>query len=717
MNPDGSSDSKPPFWRRPRRLRRQLAGLQATTVLVAMLLVGGLNLVAAGRLLDRGSAEQLVQVAESRSASIELGIRGLLADVSATAADLAVVEALSKLDEAYGELDSVELAINEREALDRFYEDSVITPIEEAGLASLTMSDVAPQTAAGRYLQYHYLIKPLADQVEGSSVVDPGDGSDFSEIHSNAHPFLSNLLGPTVGDVLLISAESAQVVYSVNKSIDFGTSLRDGPQRNTALATAVLETLPSVRPGEAVLADYEIYIPSAGTPTLFVTAAVQDETEVIGALVFRVPIEALDAITTAGQRWDEVGLGKGESYVVGSDAVLRSASRRWIEDPEGYLGALNDDSLRNFIEVFDSPVGLQPVDTKPVRVVLDGGRFEGNANNYLGEPTLTFARELEIGGLRWVVVAERPRNDVRGPLLGYALRLAILVAVLLPASAICGFVLADRLARSIPLVVSMAEGIADGERGLSPPPLGKNEFGDLARRLAQMSTELGERESALEREFESRRELLLAVLPPRLVGEHDDPEHPGDTAGGRTVIAVAVEIDSERTDDQDAGATLSRFAAEADRVVGSFDVERVRAAAEQSLFVAGLESANDGAAAALEFATSLGLLARQVSIAGDSPIWLRIGIATGPVATGVLGAGTLTFNAWGEPVRRAHALAALSQSAEILVDESTILALPDGDWGLAPTKDLIALDGERMPVAELVLPDEGSEPNMDSAPS
>lgn len=119
MNPDGSSDSKPPFWRRPRRLRRQLAGLQATTVLVAMLLVGGLNLVAAGRLLDRGSAEQLVQVAESRSSSIELGIRGLLADVSTTAADLAVVEALSQLDEAYAALDSVELAINEREAQQR----------------------------------------------------------------------------------------------------------------------------------------------------------------------------------------------------------------------------------------------------------------------------------------------------------------------------------------------------------------------------------------------------------------------------------------------------------------------------------------------------------------------------------------------------------------------------------------------------------------------
>ena len=59
-------------------------------------------------------------------------------------------------------------------------------------------------------------------------------------------------------------------------------------------------------------------------------------------------------------------------YVVGADRLLRSQSRLWIEDPDEFLDEIDDDSLRGLVQAFNSPVGLQPVDTEPVRAAFEG---------------------------------------------------------------------------------------------------------------------------------------------------------------------------------------------------------------------------------------------------------------------------------------------------------------------------------------------------------
>ena len=52
-----------PFWRRPRRLNRQIAGTLVATALVAVALFGALNYIAADRLLRAGGFEQLSGIA------------------------------------------------------------------------------------------------------------------------------------------------------------------------------------------------------------------------------------------------------------------------------------------------------------------------------------------------------------------------------------------------------------------------------------------------------------------------------------------------------------------------------------------------------------------------------------------------------------------------------------------------------------------------------
>ena len=57
--PAPTPDRRVPFWRRPRRISRQIAGTLVATALVAVALFGALNYVAADRLLRAGGFEQL----------------------------------------------------------------------------------------------------------------------------------------------------------------------------------------------------------------------------------------------------------------------------------------------------------------------------------------------------------------------------------------------------------------------------------------------------------------------------------------------------------------------------------------------------------------------------------------------------------------------------------------------------------------------------------
>jgi len=74
------------------------------------------------------------------------------------------------------------------------------------------------------------------------------------------------------------------------------------------------------------------------------------------------------------------------------------------------------------------------------------------------------------------------------------------------------------------------------------------------------------------------------------------------------------------------------------------------------------------------------------------------------VTTGVLKQGSLTFGAWGEPVRRALALAAVSGRALVLIDDSTAAGITNQGWSLSPADDVASLDVSPMTLHALALP-------------
>ena len=693
--PAPTPDRRVPFWRRPRRISRQIAGTLVATALVAVALFGALNYVAADRLLRAGGFEQLAGVAASRARTIELGTGRLLASTSSIANDVSLARAVTDFTAGLEALEEVPLTAGQRDELERWYTENLVDPLNETGLLPepITLDGVLPRTTAGQLLQYHLVLddtEPLPDDTAYAEALAEHD----SNLRAIAESF-------GYIDLLLVSSDN-RIVYSTDTRIDLGTSLVDGPYSDSVLSSMVIDELPRARAGGSLLTDFALYLPNRADPTLFAGARVRDGSRIAGSIVAEIPNESLDLITTANGEWDEVGLDDGESYVVSSDLVLQSQSRPWIEDPEGYLDDVGDEEMRNAITTLGSPVGVQIVDTEAVRAARRGDEFEGRTDNYLGRSVYSASTNIDVPGVGWVVVTEVPIRDARAPLTEYLLDLAIVVLIITPIAAIVGLLLARRLSRPIGPAVAAATAVAGGERDLDLPELGNDEFGDLGRRLSRMADTLKLQEQELEAEFEHKRQLMLAVLPPHLVDDAGSVTGRGERRDVATVVSIGIDSGLAAEGEDDLTAQLSATANVVEDLAKRYEVERIRVAADRYLYICGAGRTDDGSRGATEFARELWLALREAARERGLELTMHIGISTGPVGTGVLERGSLTFGAWGEPVRRALAISALSRADEILLDETTADLL-GSTIEVRPVVDMVDLDQEPMRLSSLVV--------------
>jgi class 3 adenylate cyclase len=673
------------------------------TAALAVATFGTLNFVAARQLLVQGTESQLAAIGATRAASIEAGAERLVAETSVAGSDRSTARALQDFARAFAELATESLAPEQRAELEDFYRDRIVEPLNEAGLGLYEVDALVPSTPAAAWVQYHYTLRPRGE----APPADAGDGTEYSRLNAAftdvARAFSDSAGG---GDVLLID-ESGTVVYSLDKRNDVGTNLVTGPYSEGALAQVVTNSLPRARVGKALLTDFAVS--ASGRPSLFAVTSLSTGTQVVGALAVEIPVASLNRMASAGGEWAAIGLGPGDSYIVGSGSRLQSEPRAWLDDPEAYLERLrsgdeSDQAEAALIELFGSPVGIQVIDTPPVRAALDGAEFRGAAQNYFGDSTFAASASFRPGGQQWAVVTEVPRSVILAPLMQYLRQILLVLGIVLPIVAGLGGWLSRLLVRPIQPTVDAAEAIARGTRAPAIDTARRDEFGDLGRRLSAMADELAASEADLTEEYERTRALLLAVLPPKLVDEGGKIVGTGAAAQQATIVAVTLVPPDEHQDPGLLEEALRRAAELAELVAVETGLERVRVSADRYLFVAGLGSPGAGADVALDFVE--GYRRRLASDGVEIDLGLHVGLSSGPVATGVLDTGSLTFGAWGEPVRRALALASLSQVDGVLIDATTALACTSARKGLKRAHDVVDLDDEQMDLYTLAVSDE-----------
>ena len=267
---ESSAEQRP---QRGRRARTDVAFVMAFVAIVSVLIVGIYNLVTAQDFLNSTVEAQLISVGQSRMERLERGVESIGGVVVTMAHGRGVALALEDLNAAYRALDAPPSAV-ELAALEATYQEG-IAEIVPPGYEVPPVERIFPESERAQYLQYHYLTaNPFEDR---SELDDAGDGSEYSAAHLVHHPTLrsmSQALG--LGDMLLIDAETSTVVYSVDKNSEFGTSLTAGPYRDSALAEAVVEKLQTAAADEAVMVDFEPYVPAGLSPTSFMAAAIRE---------------------------------------------------------------------------------------------------------------------------------------------------------------------------------------------------------------------------------------------------------------------------------------------------------------------------------------------------------------------------------------------------------------------------------------------------------
>jgi signal transduction histidine kinase len=147
----------------------------------------------------------------------------------------------------------------------------------------------------------------------------------------------------------------------------------------------------------------EDFKPDSGNyvPAIFIGAPVKDSSgSVIGAAIAQIDIDAVNSIMFEVNPRN--GLGKtGESYLVGSDLLMRSTSR-----------------------FQDNSVFRTTVDTKGVREALAGITGTSVIKDYRNIPVLSSYSGVDIPGLHWAILAEIDEEEAMIPI--YSIRNNIL---------------------------------------------------------------------------------------------------------------------------------------------------------------------------------------------------------------------------------------------------------------------------------------------------
>jgi len=131
----------------------------------------------------------------------------------------------------------------------------------------------------------------------------------------------------------------------------------------------------------------EAYAPSQGAPAIFLARAMRDSAgDVVGVIAFQLPTTKILKI----MNYDS-GMGEtGETYIVGSDKIMRSDSR------------FSDEST----------VLTQLVDTQTVRLALAGEEGVQYVRDYRDVEVLSSYGSLSVGSTVWAVMAEIDKAEV-----------------------------------------------------------------------------------------------------------------------------------------------------------------------------------------------------------------------------------------------------------------------------------------------------------------
>lgn len=657
---DATGSSRPVRWGLAAKLFTTLLLLGAAAVLVT----GVLGYFRAKDALERAVFDQLTAARQAKTRQVETYFRTIQAELRLLATSKMVVEATREFKLAVDQLDRNGAPPALRQKVGDWYAENFIPEMTRTLGREPPVSDYLPVGGAPYYLQYHYIVKNPNPGGRRKLLDDAGDGSEYTRLHAIYHP-LMRAATTTVGffDFMIADPKTGRLVYTVQKEVDFSTSLQFGPYRRSNAAAAVARCAEAADRSAICLEDFAPYAPSGGAPIAFMGAPVIDQGVVTGVLIAQLSNEEIDDVVTGGRHWRQEGFGDtGEAYLVGPDHMVRSAPRAYYENPRGYFADLksvgaSEDEI-GAIERYGTPVLHQRIDTMATRAALAGVEGTGEIVGYRGVPTLASWGPLAIEDVKWALVAKIDSAEAFAPIAQLRRDLLIVGGLALLIVAATAAWLSRALLGPLRELTAGVKRFTAGDYTASVPVRTKDEIGELCSAFNGMVGELRQQNVVIQNKNRENEQLLLNVLPAPIANRLRGGE--ARIADGFAEVTVAfadivgfTQLSSDMPP-QDVVNLLNGLFTRFDVAAQDLGIEKIKTVGDAYMAVCGLpEQVADHAERMVRMAIRMVHITREHAMENNVSMKLRVGVNSGPVVAGVIGKSKYIYDLWGDTVNLA----------------------------------------------------------------
>jgi len=617
--------------------------------------------------LTKSMYDHLTSIQSARTQQIESYFKEKRDLMKTFSSQSTIVDAMSEFSSGFSLLDTYRVSIdqNQSKQLSQFYRQKFIDELNKNSIEKQSYTTLVPKKEVVKYLQYYYIVNNPSELGHKDLMERAEDKSYYSEVHQKFHHTLRDIVkNQGFHDLFLIDSKSLHIIYSVKKGVDFSTDLNSGPYAQSSLAKVVREVILSQNKGEVKVSDFKDYKAAHNTPEAFFAVPIYNENKFIGVLATQIDINEINNITTGFKKWEHEGLGKsGEVYLVGRDYKMRSDARKIIQDPQGYMRDLNetdlDDNKKILISAIKSTVLNQEVKSEAVKLATEGEEGTVITKNYLGKKVLSAYAPLKIEGLNWSIIAEKEIEEAQEPIKEF--QNALLISATILATLITFYAIWLAYTFLAP-INSMATGVKNiiNKSSNSKINLNRNdEFGELANNIDTMIETINKQEEIISDKAKENDELLLNILPQTIAKRVKDGEK--NIAESIPNVAVLFSVLkgfdhlSQEMDVKESIELLNELVNEFDHQAQKFGIEKITTIGDSYMAASGLITPRlDYARKITEFAKSMFQVVENFNIKYDTNLELSIGIDSGEVMAGIVGAHKFVYDIWGEAVNDAN---------------------------------------------------------------
>lgn len=629
--------------------------------------------------LHRSVLNQLVGATRSKRFQIETYYRIIHSHAETLSDDRMFIDAMREFRAAYFKIDAAPVPAEYLNAVREDYRANFYPRMEKLRIARPHLAEYLPYTPAAIQLQYLYIVKNPNQSGHRSELTNAGDDSDYTKVHQKYHDAFKAIVQKFgYYDLYLIDYATGRIIYDVAKDRDFATSLQSGPYSNSNLARVVKQCLETNNPKDVFTSDFEPYEASEGEPTQYVASPIFDGEERLGVFALQLSTEAIDRVMTGNRGWERDGLGKtGESILIGSDRLLRSDSRLYLEDPERFFArekaaGVPDETLERMRTLKTNILQL-PIDASFVTEALNGkdGTVVENKLPGMGSILVSYM-PVQMEGLHWAIASQMTLNEALQPVQQMKRLFGWWGSGLLLLTVIGALLMTRQILRPVNSLVGAAQKVASGDLTAQVDWKSKDELGVLAETFNSMTKSIREKTAVIEEKNRENEALLLNILPGEIAARLKEGEQDiADSFADVTVIfgdLVGFTALSSATPGAEVVEMLNGLFSRFDEIAQELQIEKIKTIGDCYMAVCGLpRTCPDHTERVARMALQMLEVTCQYGHERALDLQLRIGINSGPVVAGVIGTTKFIYDLWGDTVNLASRMESTGVPGQIQV--------------------------------------------------